>query len=201
MSYAKAPASSSPTGAPQKLPKSAELEVTTESLGSIQFVDADTFEQVDKVEKKAQQNIKEKVHSASKKGKKAAREINNEAKELNGELGNNPLVTRFLNCVRSSVACATSKAACLQSRVVETVNKTFSTETVSAAYTELQNPVVVGQLAVLGAGATAGWFVYAESDRIRSDNKYVVALHAGVVTALVLADVYVFLNLYAKNKK
>lgn len=201
MSHAKAPGSSGPTGAPQKLPTSAELKMTTKSLGSIQFVDADPFEPVDKVDKKAQQNIKESVHSASKKGKKAARKIIDEAKDPNGELGNDPLVTRFLNCVRSSVECATSKAACLQSRVVETVNKTFSTETVSAAYTELKNPAVLGQLAVLGAGATAGWFVYAESDRIRSENKYVVALHAGVVTALVLADVYVFLNLYAKNKK
>lgn len=186
MSYAEAAASSGPTGEPIKLPKPAELEVTTDPLGSLETVDAKKFEK----ERKEARELGEK---AQREAQKAVNAVKDESKKLEKEWDNlkhDSNVEKVVDYVKQLIANATAF-----------VNRTFSKETVDTVATELQNPVVVGQIAALGAGAAAGWFVYAESDRIRSDNKYVVALHAGIVTAAVLADIYVFQNLYPKYKK
>lgn len=189
MSYAEAAASSGPTGA-TKIPKPAELEVTTEPLGSIETVDPVTFE---KERKKAQEVAGKTAYEVELEAKKAAKALRDEASKIEKEwesFKKNSTVESVVDYVKQLLATVGSY-----------FNKTFSTETVATVSTELKNPAVVGQIAVIGAGAAAGWFVFSESDRIRSDNKYVVALHAGIITAVVLADVYAFQYLYPKGKK
>lgn len=183
MSYAEAAASSGPTGSPTKIPKPAELEVTTDPLGSIETVDAETFE-------KERKEVREAASKVGKEAKEAAKTIREEAEKELKEVKNNSTVESVVDYVKQLFANAAAF-----------VNNTFSSSTVETVSNELQNPVVVSQLAVLVAGASAGWFVYTESGRIRSDNKYVVALHAGIVTGLILADVYAFQYLYPKYKK
>lgn len=205
MSYAEAAASAPGPAAPIKLPKPAELEVTTDPSGSIETVDAETFEKERKeAEKEAKaavektsKEVKDVAEKTGKEVKKAAGVVRDEAEDLKKEAKKEWKDFKESSSVEQVVDYVKQQLA----NVSAYVSQTFSSENVAAVSTELQNPVVLGQLAVLGAGAAAGWYINSESHRIRSDNKYVVAIHAGVITAAVLADMYVFQALYPKYKK
>ncbi|KAM9931244.1 hypothetical protein OXX80_009097 [Metschnikowia pulcherrima] len=184
MSYAEAAASSGPTKA-EKIPEPAKLERTSEPHGSVETLDGKEFE---KKRKEAAKEVERVASEAAKASKKQAKEIKKEIDEF--EKNAAPYFQQAVSFVKE-------KYAQLSAAVTSRVN----TETVSNAVVELQNPVVLSQLALIAGGATAGWYVYAERAHIRSDNKYVVAIHAGLVTALVLGDAYVFQKLYPKYKK
>lgn len=180
-SYADAAASLGPTGHPKKIPEPTKVAETTEPRGSVETVDAKEFERAKKQASKA-------AEDAVRAGKEQAKHLKKELKELEEDA--KPYVEKFVGYVKEQYAYLTNYVASIgNSDVVKTAGE------------ELQNPVVVGQLAVIAAGATAGWFVLSEKARIRLDNKYVVAIHAGVITALVLGDAYVFQQLYPKYKK
>lgn len=179
-SYADAAASSGPVGA-EKLPQPPKVERTSNPLGSVETVDGKEFE---KIKKQALKTAKEAVES----GKEHVQDFKKELKDLEDK--SKPFLEKAVGYVKEQYAAASAY-------VSSYVNK----DTVSAAGKELQNPVVVGQLALIAGGATAGWFVYTERARINTDNKYVVAIHAGIITGLLLADVYVFDKLYPKYKK
>lgn len=178
-SYADVAASSGPTGA-EKLPEPAKVERTTEPLGSVETVDEKEFA---RIKKQALKAAKDAVDS----GKEHVQDFKKELKELEKE--SQPYVDQAVSFVKEKYARA-------YSYITSYLNK----DTVNAAGQELQNPAVIGQLALIAGGATAGWFVYSERARINTDNKYVIGIHAGLVTALVLADVYVFQKVYPKYK-
>lgn len=137
---------------------------------------------------KAKHDAKDALDNAAKKGKAEVDKLEKEFHDLEDRA--KPYVKRL-------VAAVLDKWAQLSSRVRASVNR----DQVHAAAEELKNPVVVGQIAVAAGGAVAGWFVYSERNRIRSENKYVVAIHAGIITGLVLADAYVVSKLYPKYKR
>lgn len=179
-SYADIAASSGPTGA-EKLPEPPKVEHNTNPQGSVETVDEKEFA---KIKKQALKAAKDAVDA----GKEHVKDFKKEIKEIEKE--SQPYVEKALDFFKEKYAAAASY-----------VSSVVNSDSVSAAGKELQNPVVVGQLALIAGGATAGWFVYSERARINTDNKYVVAIHAGIVTAFVLADVYVFEKLYPKYKK
>ncbi|CAK9438765.1 uncharacterized protein LODBEIA_P29890 [Lodderomyces beijingensis] len=76
-----------------------------------------------------------------------------------------------------------------------------SGQALSRAGVELQNPVVITQLFVTAGGAAAAYLVYLERHRIKSDNNYVVGLHASIITGLVLLDGFLFEKYYPKYDK
>ncbi|SGZ58064.1 CIC11C00000004965 [Sungouiella intermedia] len=178
--YAEVAAESGPIGA-EKIPEPAQVNRTTEPQGSVETVPKEDFEKIKKQAKKT-------TEEAVKAGKEHVQDFKKELKELKEEL--KPYVEKAVDYVKD-------KYAATAAYVSSWVNK----DTINAAGQELQNPVVVGQLAVIAGGATAGYFITQESGRINSDNKYVVAIHAGIITGLILADVYVFQQLYPKYKK
>ncbi|EEQ36802.1 hypothetical protein EJF18_10956 [Clavispora lusitaniae] len=182
--YAEAAASSGPTGA-QKLPEPAKVQHTTEPHGGVELVDKEELEEIKK-------DAKERARDAVAKGKKTLGDVaevsREDAKRLKEE---------GKSLWSQAVAYASEKYDAVSSYVRRNVNS----DTVAAAGRELQNPAVVGQLALIAGAATAGSYVYSERARIRSDNGYVVAIHAGLITALVLGDVYVFRRLYARSKR
>lgn len=179
-SYAEVAAESGPIGA-DKLPVPAQLETTTEPLGSVETVPEEEFE---KIKKKTLDAANDAVAS----GKAYVEDLKKELKEVEEEL--KPCVEKAVSYVKEKYAAA---AAYLSTLVTK--------DSVDCVGKELQNPVVVGQLAVVACGATASYFCFQESARINTNNKYVVAIHASVVTGLILADVYVFQKLYPKYKK
>lgn len=179
-SYADVAASSGPTGA-AKIPEPVKVERKTEPSGSVETVSEEEFE---KIKKEASKIAEESVRAGKEKVKDFKKEL------ADWESKGKPYFEKALSYVQE-------KYAAVSSYVQATVNSEQSTK----ARKELQNPVVIGQLAVILGAATAGYFVYAERARIRTENKYVLALHAGVVTALVLGDKYVFEKLYPKYKK
>ncbi|GEQ72356.1 hypothetical protein JCM33374_g6043 [Metschnikowia sp. JCM 33374] len=138
--------------------------------------------------KEAAKEVEKIASKAAKVSKEQAEVIKKEFDEFEKESA--PYIEKALNFVKEKYAYVSSS-----------ISSKFNSESVSSTVTELQNPVVLSQLALIIGGATAGWFVYAERAHIRSENKYVVAIHAGIVTALVLGDVYVFQKLYPKYKK
>lgn len=180
MSYAEAAASSGPLGA-DKLPEPTRVEKTTQPLGSVETVDEKEFARIKREALKA-------AHNAVDAGKEHVADLKKELLELEKE--SQPYVEKAVAYVKDKYAAAASY-----------VSSVVHSDKVNCASKELQNPVVVGQLAVIAGGAAAGWLVFCERSRIRSDNKYVVGIHAGVITAFLLADVYVFQKLYPKYKK
>lgn len=184
MSYAEAAASAGPAKV-EKIPEPAKLEQTSEPLGSVETLDGKQF---DKKREEAAKEVERVAAAAAKASKEQAKEIKKEFDDLEKQAA--PYLEKAVSFVKEKYAALSSA-----------VSSKLNSETVSSAAEELQNPVVLSQLALIAGGATAGWFVYAERAHIRSENKYVVAIHAGIVTALVLGDVYVFQKLYPKYKK
>lgn len=180
-SYADAAASSGPTGHPSKIPEPKKVQENYEPLGSVETVDGKEF---NRLKAKASQAAEDAVKAS----KKQAKEVKKELAEL--EKDARPYLDQAVAFLKEKYAVAS-----------DYVSTTLSRENLNSAGKELQNPVVIGQLAAIAAGASAAAFVYSERARIRSDNKYVVAIHAGIVTALVLGDVYVFQQLYPKYRK
>lgn len=179
-SYADVAASSGPIGA-EKLPEPAKLERTTEPLGSVETVDEKEFA---KIKKQALKTAKDAIDA----GKEHVQDFKKELKELEEE--SKPYLEKAVDYLKGTYAAAASY-----------VSSVVNSDTVTAASKELQNPVVLGQLVLIAGGATAGWFVYSERARINTNNKYVIGIHAGLITALILADKYVFDKLYPKYKK
>lgn len=175
--YADAAASSGPTGGNVVEPHKDETKETKEAK-----------QEINKAANKASQKADKFSKEASETGKKTAEEVKKELGEL--EKKSAPYVESFTNFVKE-------KYNAVAGYVSQKVNK----DNLKAAGQELKNPVVLGQLAVIVGGATAGLYVYSERARIRSDNKYVVAIHAGIITGLVLADGFIFSKLYEKSKK
>lgn len=212
MSYAEAAAASRSPSASDKLPKpvdveSSEAESESAAEKAKDYVDQTSKEFYDAADNasrdvqrfgvnasKEAQNLGNKAnkaaHKATKDAKKVRKAISDEAEELQNQIKNNSAVQKGIAFVKQQVT-----------NVSDFWSKTFSKENIEALSTELQNPVVLGQLAVIGAGATAGWYVYAERARINASNKFVVALHASIITGLILADFYTFQKLYPKYKK
>lgn len=182
--YADAAASSGPIGA-EKLPEPAQVEKTTNPKGSVETIDGKEFE---KKKKEAAKEAKKVTEEATKKAKKQAEIVKGEIDDFKKDTA--PYLEKAINYVKDTYA-----------QVSSAVSSRVNSQTASQAVTELQNPVVISQLALIAGGATAGWFVYSERAHIRSDNKIVVAIHAGIATALILGDVYLFQNLYPKYKK
>lgn len=193
MSYAQAASSQGPTGSkvvedPLNLTPN---DVKKEASQGAEKVKKDANEALKKAGKEAEKLKAEAslaADDAVKKGKATADNVKKDIKELEKE--SRPYIEKATKFVQEKYQAAASF-------VSSYVNK----DTVSAAGTELQNPVVVGQLAVILGGAAAGWFVYAERARIRTDNKYVVGIHAAVITGLVVVDGLLFSLLYPKYKK
>lgn len=179
MSYADAAKSLGPTGA-SKIPQPAKLE-QHEASGHVEAIDGKEF---DKVREKAKKATEEVVAE----GKKQAKAVKKEIAELEKE--SKPYIDKAIAFVQEEYAYVSSY-----------LSQVFSKETGNKVATELQNPVVIGQLALIAGGASAGWFVYAERARINTDNKYVLGIHAAIATALIAADAYVFQQLYPKYKK
>ncbi|EER31663.1 conserved hypothetical protein [Candida tropicalis MYA-3404] len=142
---------------------------------------------------------------ASAKGKEFLEEANDKSKEFLEEAKKElnhleeegkDLLSKFVKWVK-----ATSRS------VGQSLNKTanevskVTSQAVSRTSVELQNPVVVTQLAVVAGGLSAGYLGYLERHRINTDNKYVVGLHASIITGLVLLDGYLFNTYYPKYDK
>ena len=131
---------------------------------------------------------------ASAKGKEFLEEAKKELNHLEEE--GKDLLSKFVKWVK-----ATSRS------VGQSLNKTanevskVTSQAVSRTSVELQNPVVVTQLAVVAGGLSAGYLGYLERHRINTDNKYVVGLHASIITGLVLLDGYLFNTYYPKYDK
>ncbi|OBA24326.1 hypothetical protein METBIDRAFT_37495 [Metschnikowia bicuspidata var. bicuspidata NRRL YB-4993] len=184
MSYAEAAASSGPANI-EKIPEPAKLERTSEPQGSVETLDAEEFE---KQRHEAAREVERVAADAAKASKKQAKQIKKEFDEI--EKNSAPYLSQMVGYVKEKYAALSSA---LSSRA--------NADCASSAAAELQNPVVLSQLALIAGGATAGWYLYAERAHIRSENKYVLAIHAAIATGLVLGDVYVFQNLYPKYKK
>lgn len=193
MSYAEAASSQGPTGSkvvedPLNLTPN---DVKKEASQGADKVKKDANEALKKASKEAdkiKKDASKATEDAIKKGKAATDNVKKDLKELEKE--SRPYIEQATKFVKEKYQAAANF-------VGSYVNK----DTVAAAGNELQNPVVLGQIAVILGGATAGWFVYSERARIRSDNKYVVGIHAAVITGLVLADGVLFSQLYPKYKK
>lgn len=175
--YADAAASSGPTGGNVVEPHKGDSQETKQ-------VKKDINNAAEKASDKAEELSKE----AKKAGKKATKDVKKELDEL--EKASAPYLESIANFVKEKYNCLSS-----------TLSSKLSKENLKATGEEFKNPVVLGQLAVIVGGATAGLYVYSERARIRSDNKYVVAIHAGIITGLVLADGFIFSKLYEKSKK
>ncbi|KAF3985227.1 hypothetical protein FT663_05380 [Candidozyma haemuli var. vulneris] len=193
MSYAEAAAANGPTGSKvvEDPMHSTPEDVKNEAAEGAEKVkkeaskaSKDASKEADKLKKDASKATDE----AIKKGKATADNVKKDLKELEKE--SKPYIDSVTKFVKEKYQAASNF-------VTSYVNK----DTVSAAGAEFQNPVVLGQLAVILGGATAGWFVYSERARIRSDNKYVVGIHAALITGLVVADGFIFSQLYPKYKK
>lgn len=197
MSYAEAAASNGPTGPSvfedpmHTTPEEAKNEVSHEAdkvKKDAKKAGKDASKEASKEAEKVKKDASKAKDEAVKKGKAYALEAKKEFRELEKE--SKPYIDSAANFLKEKYNQAASF-------VSQYVNR----DTVNAAGQELQNPVVLGQLAVILGGATAGWFVYAERARIRSENKYVVGLHAAIITGLVVADSYIFSALYPKYSK
>jgi uncharacterized phage infection (PIP) family protein YhgE len=186
MSYAQAAGSSGPIGA-EKLPQPAQVETTEEPQGHIEVVDTEQFEDLKNKTKttlkKVSADLKETVDQAEKEFDKLEKEsksvfndiasfINKKLVELNGQL----------NGTLTKLSKSTSQA-------------------VSSAYAELQNPVVLVQTVIGLTGIAAGYVAYVDRHRIRSDNNMVLGIHASIITGLVLVDGYLFNKYYGRYQK
>lgn len=169
----------------EKIPEPAKVESTSTPHGSVETIDGKEF---DKKRKEAAKEVKRVASEAAKASKEQAEVIKEELDELEKKLA--PYFEKVVGFLQEKYAA-----------FVSTVNANVNKDTLNQASEELQNPVVLSQLALIAGGATAGYFVYSERAHIRLENKYVVAIHAGLVTALVLGDVYVFQKMYPKYKK
>ena len=72
---------------------------------------------------------------------------------------------------------------------------------VSRTSVELQNPVVIAQIAVAAGGAAAGYLAYWKDIELTPTNKYVVGIHASIITGLVVLDGYLFSTYYPNTIK
>lgn len=190
MSYAEAAKSSGPVGA-EPIPKPAELETTTDPNGSVQTIDGKEFE---KKRKQAAEEVKRVAAEAAQASKEHAEEIRGELEGLEDE--SKAVLQQYYEYAKKQLSSLYSG---LSSTFRE--NADYAASKAGYAANEIQNPVVVGQLAVVAGGAAASYYVWQERAHIRTDNRYVVAVHAGLITALVLADAYVYQKLYPKYKK
>lgn len=184
--YAEAAASSGPTGA-EKLPLPPTVEATSQPLGGVELVSQEKLEQL-------RTEVNDAATAAVDASKKTLGEVadigEDDAKKLAAD-------TRSL---WSKVSAYVSDRYAAASSYVRSHVPEADSDYVTSAGRELQNPAVLGQLALLAAAGSALGYVYSEKTRINTDNKYVVAIHAAVITALVVGDVYVFRKLYRKSK-
>lgn len=134
------------------------------------------------------------LDEASDKSKEFLAEAKKELNYLEEE--GKDLLSKFIKWAKStgkSIGQSLNKAGSEVSRV--------SSQAISRTSIELQNPVVVTQLAVIAGGLSAGYLGYLERQRINTDNKYVVGIHASIITGLVLLDGYLFNTYYPKYDK
>lgn len=135
---------------------------------------------------KAIQHAEEAIQKDIEKAEELKKELDKEGKTLYSQL------IELFNKSSTKVSSVVSEySACALNRGQRAANITI---------TELQNPVVATQVVVGLTGAVAAYLAYLERGRILS-NKYVVGIHAGVITALVLADGYLFGKYYKQYKK
>lgn len=176
MSYAEAAKSSGPIGA-EKIPSPPTLEKTTDPNGSVEVVPPEELAEV-----------KKKARKYAEQGKKKAGELRKEFEELESE--GKTYLDKLIKAVKKNYAEA-----------VDYVSANFNTNTLVSAKEELKNPVVVSQVLVGLGGIAAGYFTYLERYRIKTDNKFVVATHAAIITGLVVLDGYLVKTYYNKYKK
>ncbi|RCK55735.1 hypothetical protein Cantr_05040 [Candida viswanathii] len=153
----------------------------------------------------AQAKGKEYLDEASARGKEFLDEANDKSKEFLEEAKKelNHLEEEGKDLLSKFVAWVKSTSQSIGQSLNKTgdeVAKTTS-EAVSRTSVELQNPVVVAQIAVIAGGLGAGYLGYLERHRINTDNKYVVGIHASIITGLVLLDGYLFTTYYPKYDK
>lgn len=103
------------------------------------------------------------------------------------------VVTHTTKAVQQVSNFVTAKSQCASNMASQTAVKTKR---------ELQNPAVVGQIAVAVAAAATGYITFVErKHRINTNSKTVLGVHASVVTGLILLDAYVFKRAYNKYDK
>ncbi|EMG46621.1 hypothetical protein SBY92_005447 [Candida maltosa Xu316] len=176
------------------------------SIDQLKKKDADSIEKIVAEEAgKLQQQGEEELEQANAKGREFLEEANEKGKEFLKEAKKelNHLEEEGKDLLSKLVAWVKSTATC----VGETLTKVSSdaqvatSNAVSKTAVELQNPVVVAQVAVVAGGIGAGYLAYLEKHRINTDNKYVVGIHASIITGLVLLDGYLFTTYYPKYDK
>lgn len=171
-SYADVAASSGPQGA-EKVPRVPEVETRTEPHGSVQTAPA---EEVERINEGGSHPLEKESRSARKLGvsfhQKAITIIQDGINKLKQKAG----------VAYNSLSVNSKKAACVAS-------------------TELKNPVVVSQVLLGLSGSVASYILYAERGRINTNNKAVIAIHAGIITGLVLLDGFLVKTYYPKYKK
>lgn len=153
----------------------------------------------------ASEKGKEFIDQANKKGKELLDEANDKSKEFLKEARKelNHLEEEGQNLLSQFVAYVKSTA----NSIGQSLNKAgaelqlATSAAVSRTSVELQNPVVIAQIAVAAGGAAAGYLAYLERYRINTDNKYVVGIHASIITGLVVLDGYLFSTYYPKYDK
>lgn len=184
--YAEAAASSGPKGA-EKLPLPPSIEPTSQPLGGVEVVSQEKFDQL----KSDVEHASADAVAASKKTLGEVAEIADEdAEKLSDDAKS--IWSQCLSYVGDKYAAA---ASYVRSRAPAATLLGYPNSS------ELQNPALLGQLVLVASSATALCYVGAERARIRTENKYVVAIHAAAITALVAGHAYMFRKLYRKSKK
>lgn len=184
--YAEAAASSGPTGA-EKLPLPPSVKSTSQPLGGVELVSQEELDHL-------RADVEDAATDAVAASKKTLGEVA-DITEKDADKFADDAKSLWSQCVAYVGDKYAAAANYVRSRAPA------EEKCAQAAYKELQNPAVLGQLALVAGAVSALCYVNSEKTRIRTDNKYVVAIHAAVITALVVGDVYVFRKLYRKSKK
>ena len=175
--YADAAHLSGPAGA-EKIPEPAKLEQTfTPGEGS-----------------NIQTAAPKEVEKLKKQGKEAAKEISKEAKKVEKDLKKS----------EGDALEVVKKYYLKVSALVQSLLASLSSSTVELTKTsqkELENPVVVAQVVAGASALAAGYVVYLERHRIKSDNPVVIGIHSAVITGLIGLDVLLFRKYYPQYKK
>jgi len=186
MSYAQAAGSSGPIGA-DKLPQPTQVKTTSDPQGHIEVVANEEFEDLKnkskKTLKKASGDMKEKYDQAE----KELSELEKESKS-------------FINDAAAYISKELLKLNTQLGSIFTNLSKS-TTDVVSSAYVELQNPVVLVQTVIGLTGIAAGYVAYVDRHRIRTDNNLVLGIHASIITGLVVVDGYLFNKYYPKFQK
>ncbi|EGW34688.1 uncharacterized protein SPAPADRAFT_57741 [Spathaspora passalidarum NRRL Y-27907] len=140
--------------------------------------------------------MSEHIPSAEEIQKEVEKQVDEVEKQVDEVTGNNDkecgIVSALKKAFNAVVDSVTKTANCAQ---------TTACSTVSRVGVELQNPVVLAQVAVIASASAAGYFAHLEKYKIKSDNRAINCLNAAALTALVLADGFLFNQYYSKYDK